>query len=252
MGHQGRYNICRVGALAVALGIGGVIAALPAVADADTGAGDSGKTTALAGKHAPRNSTKPGPRASKPPTPNPAAAAKPSGALSAASRVPLDRLGTGDDPLAPVTEPLSWAVLAVTRREGTAGSARLAGTIRGTTALITSTSDPTDTPLAASATASTGLDSAIRGFIDHYLPGWKPIADELAPIVADGIQDLLSNGAVGAEVNRLVTNDAIRQFVSTKIATALGAYLGVPPSVGTVVGDAATNFVRNVLATAGV
>ena len=92
----------------------------------------------------------------------------------------------------------------------------------------------------------------MRNFIDSHLPGWTPIADQLAPIVADGIQDLLSNGAVGAEVARLASNDMILQFVSTKVASALGSYFGVPQSVGTVVGDAAANFVRNTLGNAGV
>ncbi|EHB56112.1 hypothetical protein MycrhDRAFT_3306 [Mycolicibacterium rhodesiae JS60] len=252
MGQQGRY-IGRVGALAVALGIGGFLAALPAVADADTGAGNSGKTTSSAGKPAPRNAAKAGPRT---PKPAPAASVKP-GVVSAASRAPLDRLGSGG-PLAPVTESLSWAALAVTRRERLATSARLIDTVpsRGivssTTALVPSASDTGDAPLAAGATASPALNTAVRNFIDTHLPGWTSIADELAPIVADGIADLLSNGAVSAEVQRLVTNTAIRQFVSTKISTALTYYLGVPSSVGTVVGNAAVNLATTVLGNAGV
>ncbi len=237
MGQQGRYSIGRVGALAIALGIGGVILALPAAADADTGAGNSGKTTSSAGKPAPRNASKPASRV----------AVKPSGALTAASRVPVDRLGTGNAPLTPVIEPLSLAVLAVTRREKIAGSAKLIdvpgrGITTGATALVPG----------ASATASSPLGTAVRNFIDTRLPGLKPIADQLAPIVADGIQDLLSNGAIAAEVQRLVANDEIRQFVSTKISSALNSYLGVPSSVGDVVGTAAVNLVRNVLGNAGV
>ncbi|WP_163746808.1 hypothetical protein [Mycolicibacterium helvum] len=247
MGQQGRYNIGRVGALAIALGVGGVILALPAVADADTGVGNSGKTTSSAGKPAPRNAAKPANRV----------VAKPSGALTVASRVPLSQLGTGNDPLAPVTEPLSWAALAVTRREKIAGSVRLIdvpsrGITSGTTALVPGASDTNIAPLAASATAGPALNAAVQNFIDTRLPGLKPIADQLAPIVADGIQDLLSNGAVGAEVARLAANDAILQFVSTKVSNALGAYFGVPDTVGTVVGDAAANLIRNTLGNTGV
>lgn len=234
----------------MALGVGGLIVALPAVADADTGTGNSGKTSSSAGKHAPRHSANPAPRKS-PPT----AAAKPYGAVAAASRRPLDRLGAGGDPLAPVTEPLSFAVLAATRRDGIARSARSVasgGTASAAAASVPSASGTGDVPLAASATADSALGTAVRDFIDSHLPGWSPIADQLAPIVANGIQDLLSNGKVSAEVNQLVTNDVILQFVSTKIATALNSYLGVPQAVGTVIGNAAASVVRNTLGNIGV
>jgi hypothetical protein len=249
LGQQGRH-IGRVGALAVALGIGGAIAALPAAAGADPSATTNpGMATSSVGTHAPRNSTKPGPSAQKSsaagaPAP---AAAKPYGALSAAGRGPLDRLGTGNDPLAPVAEPLSWTVLAASRRELSGrGTASTAAT------LATSSSQTGTVALPASATASGALDTAVQNFIDHYLPGWKPIAGELVPIVADGIQDLLSNGAVGAEVDRLVTNTTILQFISTKVATALTTYVGVPQGVSTVVGTAAADWVRNVFDNVGV
>jgi hypothetical protein len=251
MGQQGRY-IGRVGVLAVALGIGGFLAALPAVADADTGSGNSGKATSSAGKPAPRSAAKAGPRTPKTTT-VPAASVKP-GAISAASRAPLDRLRSGD-PLAPVTESLSWAALAVTRRERLATSARLVDVpsrVTTSSAVVPSASDTPDAPLAAGATAGPALNTAVRTFIDTRLPGWTSIADELAPIVADGIQDLLTNGAVSAEVQRLVSNIAIRQFISTKISTALGYYFGVPSSVGTVVGNAAVNLATTVLGNAGV
>ncbi|AKK26103.1 hypothetical protein [Mycobacterium sp. EPa45] len=244
---QGRY-IGRVGALAVALGVGGLIVALPAAAGADTGAGDSGKTTSSAGKHAPRNAAKP--RASKAPTATATATVKP-----AASRAALDRLNGGEDPLAPVTEPLSFAVLAVTRRDGSARSARsvtTSGTASAAAASVPSGSSAASVSQPAGATAGTVLGTAVRNFIDTHLPGWSPIADQLAPIVADGLQDLLTNGAVSAEVQRLVANDAIRQFVSAKISAALNTYLGVPTSVGTVVGNAAVSFAGTVLGTAGV
>src|SRR6478736_1310859 len=92
LGQQGRY-VGRVGALAVALGVGGLIVALPAVAGADTG--DSGTTTSSAGKHAPRNATKT--RAPKAPTSTPAASAKPAASVAVASRKPPDRLSGGSD-----------------------------------------------------------------------------------------------------------------------------------------------------------
>lgn len=245
---QGRY-VGRVGALAVALGVGGLIVALPAVAGADTG--DSGKTTSSA-KHAPRNAGKPSPRAPKAPTSTPA---KPAASIAVASRKPLARLSGGGDPLAPVTESLSFAVLALTRREGVAGSARSVttnGTASAAAASVPSGSATGNTPLPAGATAGTALGTAVRNLIDTHLPGFSPIADQLAPIVADGIQDLLTNGAVSAEVQRLVANVQIRQFVSAKISTALNTYLGVPTSVGTVVGNAAVSFASNVLGAPGV
>ncbi|WP_396925818.1 hypothetical protein [Mycolicibacterium sp.] len=246
-GQQGRY-VGRVGALAVALGVGGLIVAVPAVAGADTGSGDSGKATSSAGKHAPRNADKArAPKASSTP-------AKPAAAIAVASRKPLGRLSAGGDPLAPVTESLSFGVLAVTRREGTAGSARAVatnGTASAAAASVPSASG-TNTAPPAGATASLTLQAAVKGFIDTHLPGWTSISGELAPIVANGIQDLLSNGAVSAEVQQLVTNVAIRQFVSAKISAALNTYLGVPTSVSTVVGNAAVNFAGNVLGNAGV
>lgn len=251
VGQQSRY-IGRVGALAVALGVGGLIVALPTVAAADTGAGDSGKTTSSAGKHAPRNSAKPAPDAQKSPTPK-LTAATATGALSAASRKPLDRLG-GSDPLAPATEPLSFAVLAVTRRDGIARSARsvtTGGTVSAAAASVPGGSAATAAPSSAGATASSDLATVVRNVIDQ-VPGWGSIADQLAPIVADGLQDLLSNGAIGAEVNRLATNATILQFFSTNVATSLTSYLGVPSAVGTVIGDAAANFVKNTLGNTGV
>ncbi|AQT78674.1 hypothetical protein B1R94_04565 [Mycolicibacterium litorale] len=167
-------------------------------------------------------------------------------------------MGTGDDPATPGTEPLSWAVLAVTRRERITKSVRLADGVTVGEAVGGGPLSPpagsatTDPPVAASVTAGADLGAAVHDFIDRHLPGWTPIADELAPIVADGIQDLLSNGSVSAEVNRLVTNTAVMQFFSMKVSTALGSYWGVPPAVGTVIGDAAANLVRNTLGNAGV
>ncbi|WP_431235114.1 hypothetical protein ACQ856_11710 [Mycolicibacterium psychrotolerans] len=254
LGQQGRY-VGRVGALAVALGVGGLIVALPAVAGADSGAGDSGKTTSSAGKPAPRTAAKAGPRAPKAPTSTPAASAKPPASISGASRSPLDRLSGGNDPLAPVTEPLSVAVLAATRRDGTARSARsvvTGGTASAAAASVPSAGVTGSAPLPAGATAGSALGTAVRNFIDSHFPGWSPIADELAPIVANGIQDLVANGKISAEVQQLVANNAILQFVSTKISTALNTYLGVPSPVGTVVGNAAVGFARTVLGNPGV
>ncbi|MCV7177386.1 hypothetical protein [Mycolicibacterium sphagni] len=246
LGQQGRY-VGRVGALAVALGVGGLILALPAVASADTAGGDSGKATSSAGRPAPRNAT--GGRIAKP------AAATPTGTLTVASRKPLAKVAT-DDPSAPATEAVSWTALGVTRRErsGVAGSARLITTgASGTTSSAASLVPGASTaPAAAGATASPVLNTAVLGFINHYLPGWNSIAGELAPIVADGIQDLISNGAISAEVQQLATNSTILQFISTKVSTAVTTYLGAPEAVSAVVGNAAANFVRNTLSNAGV
>ncbi|MEZ0358896.1 hypothetical protein [Mycobacterium sp. SA01] len=254
LGQHGRY-VGRVGALAVALGVGGLIVALPAVAGADSGTGGSGKTTSSAGKPAPRHSAKPGPRAPKAPTSTPAASVKPAASISVASRQPLDRLSGSGDPSAPVTEPLSFAVLAATRRGGTGRSARsvtTGGTAAAAAASVPSAGLTGDTAPAAGATAGSALGTAVRSFIDSHFPGWSPIADELAPIVANGIQDLVANGKISAEVQQLVANNTILQFVSTKISAALNTYLGVPSPVGTVVGNAAVSFARTVLGNTGV
>ncbi len=274
MGPQGRY-VGRVGALAVALGIGGVIVALPAVASADSDAGtssssgstarhaSSSKATQAAGKRITRGPVKPA-------TASPAAAAAtqsvlatggPSGVLVTPLRVGLGAVRGGAAPLAPIAEPLSWVAVAASRRE-LAGDRILrptrsvdvavsAGTVSGTAVLDPSDIELTDPPVLVSPPAD-ALGSAVRSFIDRHLPGWKPIADELAPIVADGIQDFLANGSVSAEVARLAANTAVLQFFSTKVSSALGSYWGVPPAVGTVIGDAAANFVRNTLGNTGV
>ncbi|WP_431237462.1 hypothetical protein ACQ86B_22335 [Mycolicibacterium aichiense] len=157
--------------------------------------------------------------------------------------------------MAPVTEPLSFAVLAATRRDGTARSARAVtagGTASAAAASVPSAGVTATTPPAAGATAGSALGTAVHTFIDTHFPGWSPIADELAPIVANGIQDLVANGKISAEVQQLVANNAILQFVSTKISTALNTYLGVPSPVGTVVGNSAVSFIRTVLGNAGV
>src|SRR3954468_24042941 len=95
--HRRNLYVGRVGALALALGVGGVIAALPAVADADNGAGNSGKATsssASPGKPGPKarsaaaGSAKPGKRAHPASTVASAAATAPQ-SLAAAHRAPL-------------------------------------------------------------------------------------------------------------------------------------------------------------------
>lgn len=259
----------------MALGIGGVIVALPAAASADSDAGttsssgstarhaSSGKANPAAGKRATRN---PASGLVKPATATPTTAAetqpvlataKPSGVIVTPIRAGLDAARGGAAPLAPIAEPLSWVAVAASRRELAGGRiARPVGLINDTIgqgavggAAVVGPSDGavTDPPVLVSTPSVDALSSAVRNFIDRHLPGWKPIADELAPIVADGIQDLLTNGKVSAEVQRLATNTAVLQFFSAKVTAALGSYWGVPQAVGTVIGDAAANFVRNTL-----
>ena len=126
---SGRH-IGRVGALAVALGIGAAIVAMPAIASADTG--DS-TGTADSARTGPKASPSKGPtsRDGSRRTAAPSASRTP----AAASRAPLQRTrppapsngqlasvsvgspaGVDGGPDAPAAEPLMWAAAAVTRR----------------------------------------------------------------------------------------------------------------------------------------
>ncbi|QEN12585.1 hypothetical protein ACRDU6_07755 [Mycolicibacterium sp. ELW1] len=281
LGQQGRY-IGRVGALAVALGVGGVIAALPAVASADTGAGDSGKATASAGKHAPRTPAKPDGRTPK--APLPAAATKPARAISASSRVPLARLGVGHDPLAPVTEAISWAVLAVTRREqsgptgisvpassvttaepadGIAHSARTLNHVSPSQKTGSAASVPSvqlaEVPAAAEVETSADMTfwndvvaPALTDFVElgikfsDLTAAKQAVVNLFLPVAIELMGEALYGDPVNGALSGLAGNPDFATFVSNQVETSL-AGMGASQGAAQVAGAAAAYWCTSVL-----
>ena len=70
-------------------------------------------------------------------------------------------------------------------------------------------------------------------------------------MVVSAIKDWLANGTIAPEINTLATDSAILTFVSTKVQTAVVTTLHLPTALGTVVGNAAADLIRNTLGGSG-
>lgn len=244
-------HIGRVGALALALGVGGVIAALPAVAAADTG--NSGKTTSSAD-----SSAKAGPKA------HGAGAGKKSRAaavdapaitvstghsLRAAHRVNLDSVG-GGDPVAPVATPLELAALAL-RRELSSVKATVvpAGVVTtgepaGAAALPAAPGDsaswtgqiaPALTNFIKTGINYAGLDSQSQAFVNAVLP-----------TVVEVLGAAYTQGPVNNALTSLSNNDTFLNFVVGQVETGLTAS-GLTPGAAHVAGQAAGYLTKTLL-----
>lgn len=148
-------HVGRLGALAVALGVGAAIASSTSVAwaDASGSAGSSGKTTSASASHS---------RASRPSTAAASGAALPSKAAQrvaapatvSASRVSAPGTGVGSSPTTPATTPAVWALAAWARREfapttstSQIASATTSQTVTQAAAVVTSPTTLTSTPI---------------------------------------------------------------------------------------------------------
>lgn len=245
-------HIGRVGALALALGVGGVIAALPAVAAADTG--NSGKTTSSAD-----SSAKAGPKA------HGAGAGKKSRAavvdapaitvstghsLRAAHRVNLDSASGGSNPVAPVATPLELAALALRRELSSvkatvvpagvvttgepAGAAALpaAGT---TMADWTANVAPALTNFIKTGIGFAGLSAEKQAFVNAVLP-------TVVELMGNAYTKTSLNGALTS----LANNQALLNLVTDEVQT-LAVANGLTPGAAHVAGQAMGYFAQTLL-----
>ena len=111
-----KFGVGHVGGLALALGVGAAIAALPAIASADTPESGAETSSGTPARHAPARAPH-GPQAASPRRSKrhsvPAGAARSASAAPRASAV----LSRATHPAMPAAEPLAWTAAAVARRE---------------------------------------------------------------------------------------------------------------------------------------
>lgn len=341
-----RY-VGRVGGLAVALGVGAVIAGLPVVAAADTGTGNTGKTTSSArstnsssatrsahggsARHASHSTPKPstsvrGGRRSTTPggpghaqrapipsrvsdvigsdtaaTPAPSdpsevsegsastpaietgppaspvedapqiatvampamTPASPHAALSATGITPLDRLGGGGDPLAPIAAPLAWAAVATSRRE------LLDASTTTTPAASVTTGEPaadssaaTDAPLTADVPTedrsfwNDSVAPALTDFIMtgiHYAdlnPSAQAFADALVPVAVQLVGDWHFHDPINQTLAGLATDQSFFSLVAEQVGNGL-TNVGVPGAAADVIGDAVAYWGQTALGDSG-
>jgi hypothetical protein len=254
-GYSNRRNLYvgRVGALALALGVGGVIAALPAVATADTGTGNSGKTTSSAGssgKTGPKahsaaaGSTKSGTGSTKRVRPASAvvtAAAVTPQLLTAAHGVPVHWLGGSKDPLAPIAAPLAWAALAL-RRELSNISAAVVP------AAVVTTGEPGSAAALPAATGNAAWDNQIAPALTNFIKkgiGYaglssqnQSVVDAVLPTIVDVLGAAYTQGPVNSALTSLANNQTFLNVVTSQIETGLAAN-GLTAPAAHVVGQAA-------------
>jgi hypothetical protein len=104
----------RVGALAVALGVGSAVAAMPAAFADTTGSSDSAGASA---SESAQTATAPNRRAARSSTRAASVRASSAAAIHGVSAAPLSSLGSRHTGDAPAAAPLAWTVAAASRRE---------------------------------------------------------------------------------------------------------------------------------------
>ncbi|SBS78780.1 conserved membrane hypothetical protein [uncultured Mycobacterium sp.] len=244
-------HIGRVGALALALGVGGVILALPAVAAADTG--NSGKTTSSAD-----SSAKAGPKARSTVSGKklraaavvdaPVITVSTGHSLRAAHRVTLDSVGGGSDPLAPVATPLELAGLALRRDLSnvnatvvpaavvTTGEPAAAVPAAGTTmADWTANVAPALTNFIKTGIGFAGLSAEKQAFVNAVLP-------TVVELMGNAYTKTSLNGALTS----LANNQALLNFVTDQVQT-LAVANGLTPGAAHVAGQAMGYFAQTLL-----
>ncbi|EHB56110.1 hypothetical protein MycrhDRAFT_3304 [Mycolicibacterium rhodesiae JS60] len=232
-------HIGRVGALALALGVGGVIAALPAVAAADTG--NSGKTTSSAD-----SSAKAGPKARS----TGAGSAKKAQSASvitvstghslrAANRVKLDSVGGGGNPGAPLATPLELAGLALRRELSSANATVLP-------AAVVTTGEPAAAVPAAGTTMTdwtANVAPALTNFIKTGI-GFAGLSAEkqafvnaVLPTVVELMGNAYTKTSLGGALTSLANNQALLDLVTDEVQT-LAIANGFTPGAAHVAGQA--------------
>ena len=240
--HRPSFPIGRVGALAVFLGVGGALAALPGTASADTGSSEAGAASGSRGVHsAPdrsRNTARPGTAAIKPAVslraPSPAAAVAPAAAVTRPAA-------------AVVSGPLSAPAVTSSRLAAgkqivinVAGGGNPGVALQG--ALASFNTDP--------AFANITLNSVLS---DPAMPqAWGQAANTLVVGLA-GDADV--RAALAARLSDSVTaalgNTASAAGVGTAVGSALTGLLS-DPAAANALGSVAGTFVTGLLSQPGV
>lgn len=242
-------HIGRVGALAIALGVGGVIAALPAVATADTGT--SGKTTSSAD-----SSAKAGPKAR---STGAGSAKKPQSStitvstghsLRAANRVKLDSAGDGGNPGAPLATPLELAGVALRRELSSANATVLP-------AAVVTTAEPAAAVPAAGTTMTdwtADVAPALTTFIKTGI-GFAGLSAEqqafvnaVLPTVVELMGNAYTKTSLNGALTSLSNNQALLNFVTDEVQTlavANGLNAGAAHVAGQAMGYLAQTLLGN-------
>lgn len=252
--------IGRVGALALALGVGGVIASLPAIAGADTGnsgkassAADSANSSAKAGpkaRSAGAGSAKKAQssRATAVAVDAPVITVSTGHSLRATQRVKLDSAGGGSDPVA---TPLELAAL-VLRRDLTKVSAAVSP------AAVVTTGEPANAAgaLPAAATDMTFWNSnvapALTTFIKNGIGYAGLTAEKQAFVnaVLPSVIQLMGNAYTKTSLNGALTNLANNQtllnLVTSQVQTLAVSY-GLTPGAAHVAGQGMGYLVQTLL-----
>jgi len=158
--------------------------------------------------------------------------ASPRGSLSAPGSVLLSLLNGGGNPGVPDAAPLSWAAVALTRRESTANA--VAAVATGASAAASA--DPSVISLVNQYRGV--LEGQVRSAISS-----AALADVVAPLVANGAADWILNGTVGPELSALASNSTVGAYIAGQTATQLTNF-GVPQQISRAVGTAVAHAVQ--------
>ncbi|NTY62325.1 hypothetical protein [Mycolicibacterium sphagni] len=230
--------------MAVALGVGGFILALPAVADADTGTGNSGKTTSSA-------PSKAGPKASGAVSSKRAQAGRSTDELATAPkslgtsrRVRVDLPGGSGDSL-------TLAALAL-RRESSTSNGALAPAATVTTGEPATSAAALPAAAGDAATWNGQIAPALTNFIKTGI-GYagldtqrKALVDAVLPTIVDVLGAAYTQGPVNSALTSLSNNQTLLNLVTSQIETGLTAN-GLPTEAAHVVGQAAGYLTQNIL-----
>ena len=272
--------IGRVGGLALALGVGSVIAALPAVAAADGGSGGSGTTSSSA-----NSSAKAGPKARSTVAGSPShgsgrsakvgdarstgsakklqlsreeAVTLPvasSHALAVAHRIPANVLGGSKDPLGPAVAPLAFSALALRRDL----SHNAAGVVP---AAVVTTGEPAAPAAAPSATAdptfwNTQVAPTLTNFIKNGI-GYagqsqqaQAFIDAVLPTFVDVIGAAYLKNPINTQLTNLSNNQTFLAGIVNQVETGLVAS-GLTAPAAHVAGQAVGYLTQNLLKNTGV
>jgi hypothetical protein len=229
-----------------------VIAALPAVATADTG--NSGKTTSSAD-----SSAKAGPKARKTSraaavVDAPVITVSTAHSLRAAHRIKVDSVSGGKDPVAPVATPLELAALAL-RRELSNISAAVVP------AAVVTTGEPGSASALPAATGNAAWDNQIAPALTNFIKkgiGYagmtaenQAVVNAVLPTIVDVLGAAYSGSPVNTALTSLSNNQTLLGLVTSQIETGLVAN-GLPTAAAHVVGQAAGYLTQNLLGNTGV
>ncbi|WP_445167012.1 hypothetical protein ACTXG7_24815 [Mycolicibacterium sp. Dal123E01] len=255
LGHSTGHNqyVGRVGALALALGVGGLIVALPSIAGADTGAGNSGKTTSSANAGPKARTTSAGSdktgqssRAAAV-VDGPVITVSTAHSLRTARRVPVG----SSDPVDPVATPLELAGLA-SRRESSNVNASV------TPAATVTTGEPAKpgAALPAAAADMTYWNSTVAPALTIFFKSRinytdlslqdKAVVNAVLPTVIEVMGNAYTKSPVNTALTNLANNQTFLNFVVGQVQTGL-VNNGLTAEAAHVAGQAVGYLTQNLL-----